>query len=78
MPIFAHRGKGGEKDEIGDIQEQRDEIKGRLIELIELDAQKYFPCRHSISLDYLKHKLKIVYLNKSKEVFDFIEKNLAL
>jgi len=76
--FFAHRGKGGEDDGEEDIQEQRDEIKSRLTESIELEAQKYSPAGQSMSSDYLKNKLKVVYLNKYKETFDFIEKNLDL
>lgn len=76
--FFAHRGKREEDDEIGDIQEQRHEIKSRLTESIELEAQKYSPAGQSMSSDYLKNKLQVIYLNKYKETFDFIEKNLDL
>jgi len=76
--FFAYRGKKEEGDEMLNVQEREGEIKSRLSESIELNAQKYSPAGQSMSSDFLKNKLKVVYLNKYKRAFDFIEKNLDL
>jgi len=76
--FFAYRGEREEDEEMENIQERKEEIKSRLTESIEIEAQKYSPAGQSMSSDYLKNKLKAVYLNKYKKAFDFIEKNLDL
>jgi hypothetical protein len=49
-----------------------------LSEPIHIEIQKYSPEGRSLNSIFLRSKLKVIYLNKYKKVFAFIERNLDL